>query len=355
MLTCAAVALEAPVPFEPALLGPLPIALEHLGSSTDSALLQNGCELATVVLDRSPEQVSPLLEPLGGALLRLLGPDLDDNAALYVGPVITKLVMQVRPLPPVFIIEVLRVIVARCATAQLPSLQQALLGTMGRLLHLDCGQVLTVLANQQVPLEGKMASGLDVLLGMWCAHAHKVISRVQRNVAFSALTLLVDAAGDEPLASVRTRVPIRQRLVEVLVEALQREVEREQERTNASEKAARAAALAEDEDDELGDEFGDLGGPTAFGDADEFLSVLQALGEGDDDGDDGSDSEDEAELAAHQAKMAAKDPLYALQLLPHLTAQLEHWDTQEPWAAQLPAELRVKLQAVVGAAKRTFG
>ncbi|CAE7706915.1 RRAGC [Symbiodinium sp. KB8] len=78
---------RAAVPFGAAMCSCVAPLVVKAMESDESMMLQNSCETLVSLVERSPSQVmeAGLLEPLLRLVERLLGPDLEDDACLYVG------------------------------------------------------------------------------------------------------------------------------------------------------------------------------------------------------------------------------------------------------------------------------
>jgi hypothetical protein len=348
---------HAPLPLSDAVLVCVPSVVQFLGNAQDSGLIQNACEATTALLKRAANQLTPWVEGLLAAVVRLLRADLDDNAVLYLGPVITELVVKVT-LPPSIAPALFEALLARLQKAEMLSLQESLLVVFARLLLADVASVAAVLASFEVDLAnvGRIP-GLDALLLCAVRRAEKVlIGRVAKNAVYSALVLVVESQ-DQSIAALRARRPeLRQALLALIVTALTQEVEKEKDRQSAVERQLRKQS-ADDEDDEDDDEavFGMLtGGGLELGDADEYRDLLDAFCDGEEDDDDEDDDEDsDAELAAINAARAAADPLSGMRLMETLCAQLEVWDEQA-WFKQEAVD-RQRMAAAVQGAKALIG
>jgi len=326
--------------------------------SDESGLLQNACDVLCSLVKRSPAQIieAGLLAPMLQAVERLLRPDLDDNACLFVGPLVTLLLQHFGgQLPQDLARGLLHALVARLAKAELPFLQQSLIVVVARLLHEDLAGVVALLGGLEVPAPPSApaaselpvgASGLELLLYVWLACSKEIRSRHSRNVAFSALCKLhLRCAEDAALRAARTggNAPLPQRLLAVLVAALEFENER------CEKLAKRAQDDEDDEDDEdeddeacIDDDDDDI--IEASGRSRPMGKLLSELVDFEDDDDSdgefgGGDTFQEVERA---------DPLYSLDLRSVLVQHLGVAGQQ----VGAPPELAGKAAAAVAAARQ---
>jgi len=226
--------------------------------SDESMMLQNSCETLVSLVERSPSQVmeAGLLEPLLRLVERLLGPDLEDDACLYVGPLAMLLFAQFgRVLPGPLQVGLLRALVTRLARAERPYLRQELVVVCARLLHEDLNGATSALASVEV--QGSPArNGLELLLSAWLTCAPDIRAKRARNVTLSAMCRLHEHCFKEsPLRNCRVNeAALPDQLLRVLIAGLEFENDRCKRLREAEAEALKSED--EDDDDEPGEEKG---------------------------------------------------------------------------------------------------
>lgn len=191
--------------------------LEAVIRSDESGLLQNACGTLLIFVKRSPEQLieGGLLAPTLRCIEHLLGPNLDDDACLYVPPLVMQMLAQfASKFTSDINLGLLRALVNRLARAEMDYLKQELLVVFARLLHEDLPGALSALTGVQVALggdggTGTVTSGLELLMSTWLAHARdeKIRARRARNVTVSALCKLhARCLEDSNLAALRVNL-----------------------------------------------------------------------------------------------------------------------------------------------------
>ncbi|CAJ1339281.1 unnamed protein product [Effrenium voratum] len=213
--------------------------------SDESMMLQNACETLVSLVQRAPEPAAQLLEPLLRFAERLLGPDLDDDACLYVGPLAMLLFAHYgRVLPAQMQVALLRALVVRLGRAERPYLRQELVVVFARLLHEDMDGSLQVLANLEVPSGSGHRNGLELLMSTWLTCAADMRARRARNITVSALCRLHERCKEDPqLRAKLGEAASPDRLLQTIVAGLEFENER-------CSRLIEADALLEDSEDE---------------------------------------------------------------------------------------------------------
>jgi hypothetical protein len=283
---------HAPLPLSEAVLVCVPSVVQFLGNAQDSGLIQNACEATTALLKRAANQLTPWVEGLLAAVVRLLRADLDDSAVLYLGPVITELVVKVT-LPPSIAPALFEAMLTRLQKAEMLSLQESLLVVFSRLLLADVAAVAAALAAFEVDVANVgRVPGLDALLLCAVRRAEKVLAgRVAKNAVYSALVLVVESQ-DHSIAALRARRPeLRQTLLAIIVTALTQEVEKEKDRQSAVERQLRKQSADDDDEEDFDEALLEMSGGLDFGAADEYRDLLDAFCD-DEDGEDDDEEED---------------------------------------------------------------
>ena len=261
--------------------------LEVVLRSDESRLLQNACESLVCLVQRAPQQIvdGGLLEKLLLGLSHLLGPELDDDACFFVGPLAMLILSQYgSTLPAHLTVGLLRALVTRLGRAERQYLQQELIVVCARLLYEDLQGVLAALAGMSVPAGGKEANGLELLLTIWLRNTKEIRARRARNVSISALCrLYTRCLEDEQLRSLRpgADVPLPEQLLAAIVVGL----EFENERCRKLREQKHAAVDSDEEDDDDDDEEIDSDDDRQGLKGGRLLSDLLDLEDFDDDGD----------------------------------------------------------------------
>lgn len=225
--------------------------------SDESMMLQNSCETLVSLVERSPSQVmeAGLLEPLLRLVERLLGPDLEDDACLYVGSLAMLLFAQFgRIMPGPLQVGLLRALVTRLARAERPYLRQELVVVCARLLHEDLNGATSALASIEVQ-SSPARNGLELLLSAWLTCAPDIRAKRARNVTLSAMCRLHEQCFKEsPLRNCRVNeAALPDQLLRVLIAGLEFENDRCKRLREAE---AEALQSEDDEDEEPGPEKG---------------------------------------------------------------------------------------------------
>mmetsp|Transcript_52814 Transcript_52814/g.115433 ORF Transcript_52814/g.115433 Transcript_52814/m.115433 type:complete len:1006 (-) Transcript_52814:126-3143(-) len=284
---------RAAVPFHGALWQTMPLLIDLVMKSEESGFLENSCDLLVCLVQRSPAQVKEagLVGPLLQCVQRLLSPGLDDNACVFVGPLLTLLLDKFgKEFPSDILAGLLQVVVRRLSQAKLPFLVQELLVVIGRLMHQDLQGVITTLGSQ--PVEGGGGgNNLELLLSLWLGHAEEVRAKRARNVTVTALCRLHERLlADPQLQSLRVPGPdgamvvanLADRVLAVVLAAL----EFENGRARRSLEAAKKAPVDSDASDDNDDDDDGAGGKGRQADLLDYWDLL------DDDDDDDEELEE---------------------------------------------------------------
>eukprot|EP00850_Spirogloea_muscicola_P022721 SM000308S11831 [mRNA] locus=s308:17944:27143:- [translate_table: standard] len=193
---------------QPAVFHPLTLLLLH---SEDHAVLQDGAEcLAMLVRQGGPalldsnETCHQVMSTLLEVAVRLLDPGLDSSASLFAGDLVNQLVMRLPHQLAPHLPALVRAVVGRLATSQMPSLTTSLLLVFSRLVHMSApaiGEFVTLLAA--ISMEGQ-TSALSFVMSTWTQFQGDIQGAYQIKVSTTALALLL-APGDPRLASVQVQ------------------------------------------------------------------------------------------------------------------------------------------------------
>jgi len=345
---------RANVPFSKDLCSCMEAMLLMVVRSRDSGLLQNSCDVLCIAIRRSPEQLANigLLGAIMQSIERLLGPDLDDDACLFVGPVITLLLSRFgSQLPADLVKGLLSALAARLARATRPYLQQELIVVFARLLMDDFEVVLTLLSNLQVPIPNcgpaEYCGGLELLLSTWLISASEIRARRARNVTVSALCRLHEhSLNDSSLQLLQLRSHVGESLPKGLFTAIVAALEFENHRcSKLKESRARKQSNDSEEDDEAFQNEGiNQNQDTPNNDSSCRMSLLDLVDEEDDDDND-SMHEDEGECDTFR-DLEYSDPFHNLDLRTAVTEYLTRHAASVPSQTELGMRLQAALAEV---------
>ncbi|GJP46501.1 hypothetical protein CLOM_g5781 [Closterium sp. NIES-68] len=183
--------------------------------SDDHTELQNGAEaLAMFVRKGGEELVAGSADPDGtmktllDAAAKLLSPQLEPSASLFVGPLLVQLIRRLPSRMAPHLQPLVAAIVHRMAAKRMPSLSVSLLLVFARLVHWaspDVRPLLDLLSS--LPLQDH-TSALHFLLSEWAMYHSDIHGVYHSKVASSALALLL-ASRDPRLL----QVPVQGKLV----------------------------------------------------------------------------------------------------------------------------------------------
>ncbi|KAL6065637.1 Importin beta domain containing protein [Balamuthia mandrillaris] len=354
-----------------------PVVISLMLTTDDNSLMNSGTTCCTAFVRTAPEKLVQWsqgeLTGLNGivrVIARLLHPSVEDIAAIYVGPLVTKLINKLSShIEGSVMRDILQAVVGRMQTAKLTGLFQALLLVFARLINsTDVKSVLELLLQLQVQLLSDASSSasttqpaLHYVLRQWVQHQEDFHGSLNIKASVVALSKLLQL-NDEQLLSLpvpgeliqttterqtraktknsganiaqRQEVPLGCRLLELLVTELQifSEVEAIQEEEDED---------AEDSDG--GDDFG------------EDLNAILGLPPGGAGGDDqfhrayGTFLDELLDDALDEEEMedpdAPNDPLFELDLKEYLTKYLVEFASQQPAIMNALAQKIQPLQA----------
>ncbi|GBG77457.1 hypothetical protein CBR_g23906 [Chara braunii] len=135
---------------------------------------------------------------------RLLTPDLDASAALYVGNLLVQLLRQLPGLMAPHLQNLVRALTIRMSSRSTPNLEAALILVFARLVHMsvpNVGQFLDLLSS--VPVDGH-GNALSFVLSHWVEQEDLLHGEYQMKVAYTALALIL-ASRDPRMAAVQVK------------------------------------------------------------------------------------------------------------------------------------------------------
>ncbi|KFX94493.1 hypothetical protein O988_06281 [Pseudogymnoascus sp. VKM F-3808] len=251
----------------------LPKLSRLLLSTVEGEILRPGSEALKFIMMHDPQQLFDWHDEAGRSGLevvliiidRLLGPDMEDNAASEVGGVAAELVEKAgqERLGP-FLPQLLQAVASRLATAEAAPFIQSLILVFARLSLVGAGDVVEFL--NQIEIGGQ--SGLQVVLSKWLEHSVSFAGydEIRQNViALSKLYSLNDArvaqtmvkgdlivpTSDRIMTRSRAKnIPAPLKIVKVLIEELLS--------ASGVQNAATALAAADFADEEDDDGWEDL-------------------------------------------------------------------------------------------------
>lgn len=174
----------------------------------DSALLQNGQELLKVLVHRDFAGVSGwsydgrsgldyLLEFIG----KMLRPEECESAAIFIGPLITKVVQKGGDLLGPCLPQLLTAIIKRLETAKMPAFSETLVMLFCNFIQKDTISVLNFLSDIQLT-NGR--NGLELLLCSWCESFPDVRGVYQVKLCSTAM-MMVLSSGNPLLNSIMVK------------------------------------------------------------------------------------------------------------------------------------------------------
>ena len=184
------------------------VAVTLSADDAQHSLLQN----AAVALTAFARRVDPaagvdgnaVAESLLQCVARLLAPTLDDQAALFVGPLVSALLNgALRPHVEAHLEQLLRAVYDRLGHAKMPSLVKDLVMVFVRLFRHNAEAVASWLhgvpGDGRAPVPGTPASanGLHYVLGMWCKWHEELVGAFATKLSAAVLVQVAGTAlGD---------------------------------------------------------------------------------------------------------------------------------------------------------------
>ena len=232
-------------------------------TSVDHSVLQNGAECVRVFVQTMPDQVAALQVAPGvtglhrcvGVVSWLLSANVDDSAAMLVGPLVTALIRHCGHILESVVTEMLRALVARLRTAHMPSFIEALLIVLAHITNQQgAPQMIEFLCACE-------ADTLALVTGLWieqlpymirpyhvkvcCAALGAVCATRDARVLAASVQVKIEAAESGDSVSSRTRskgggerntaVALPQAAMRELVRAVGRDELAQQERAQAGQ------------------------------------------------------------------------------------------------------------------------
>ncbi|KAG0356145.1 hypothetical protein BG005_004912 [Podila minutissima] len=162
-------------------------------TTDDRDILQSGQECLTIVIQKGIHQVAAWQDAASGKtgleliiqfIAKLLDPSQTESAALYVGDMISKLVMKGGDLVTPILPDLLNAVAQRLADAQLASFIQPLVMVFAQLCLNQHSVVINFLSG--ITISGR--NGLDIVLSAWLANHADFQGLYNQKVSAVALT-----------------------------------------------------------------------------------------------------------------------------------------------------------------------
>ncbi|KXS21609.1 ARM repeat-containing protein [Gonapodya prolifera JEL478] len=187
-----------------------PELLRTLEGSDDPSIIQNGQESLRWFIHKDIQQISLWQDNSGTTgihhlmrvIARLLSPSFSESASMFVGDLITKLIVKAGDLlAPVFD-DLLRAIAIRLGSAEKPTFIQTLVTVFLHLLQKNQSQLVNFLAGLDV--NGR--NGLELFVSLWCENYmfFQGFYTLKLN-AVSMCNLFAAAASDERLRQIAVK------------------------------------------------------------------------------------------------------------------------------------------------------
>lgn len=186
--------------------------------SQDVGVMQSACECLRALL-RGAGDAQTLREwgcdgagagdaaaALFSAAARLLSPDLEERAAVFVGPLLTALAQRAPGLVQPLLPEILRAVVRRMRTAEVPMVLTSLVRVFPPLALADAGGLLDML--ERIPLENPTAeegsTALEFVMRQWTQWAGEISGAFAIKESTAALVAVL-CSGHRALATLAVR------------------------------------------------------------------------------------------------------------------------------------------------------
>eukprot|EP00002_Diphylleia_rotans_P008676 TRINITY_DN1868_c0_g1_i1.p1 TRINITY_DN1868_c0_g1~~TRINITY_DN1868_c0_g1_i1.p1 ORF type:complete len:1012 (-),score=224.63 TRINITY_DN1868_c0_g1_i1:177-3212(-) len=319
-------------------------------NSEDHALLQSGAHFlmaivrlgSPILVERKDVNGVSYLHHILGIVAKLLDPSVDESAAIFVGALVSKLVMKYGELLGSSVNQMLEACVRRLASAKLLSLIQSLLLVFCRLIHSHGLSILDFLSTLTVG----DTNALNFVLTTWANNQSSFYGDYEIKVSLTALMKILQSRdarlmtimvqGDPILTDGRrktrsskasseqyTSIPFMVKILHLLVDQFSIEL------LNSQNVVAEDSAHNDDDDDDYEDEddeddlpgfdeFRPHGVSGVFAPADDYIDLMNAAHfEDDDESDSGEDPD------------AKQDPLYSVDLKVHIQQAVQSLSYEE--------------------------
>ncbi|WWD20442.1 hypothetical protein CI109_104918 [Kwoniella shandongensis] len=332
-------------PLEPELVGSVTVAVMGILRETDDMdVIQHGMIHLTLVVRKDCDKIIQWHDSEGNngiasifqLLGRFLAPTFSESGGIFVGELIMHLFRKAGSAMAPVLPDLLRAIVARLATAKLPSFIQTLVLPFAYLFGTEHTQsTIDLLSHFSVPTpSGPEQSALDVVLSAWCETSDTITGSWNIRVSdlgMSKLFALPASGGGERLREVvvkgdliiseanrdtimtrsRTKInPNQYTQIPFPLKALKLILKDVQAEPTAKGKGKADLDIEEDDGDEEWDDDDILGGGGEVGEFDYLSSWL------DDKGGENDAQDDDEDLKS--------DPLAQIDMGQHLTEVLRH-------------------------------
>ncbi|KAI9193443.1 armadillo-type protein [Polychytrium aggregatum] len=199
---------QAPVPIAPAYVQQVfPHVMHLLLVTEDHTIMQVGQELLKVLVSKDTHGVAHWsdgtksgLDYIMQFIAKLLHPTQAETAAVFVGDLISKLILKAGAELASVLPELLKAVAQRLATAQTPTFIQSLVIVFAHLIQSQLEKVVEFLDGLLVGGQ----KGLAILLKTWCEHYDSFQGSYALKVSATSLTKLFESS-DPRIQSIAVR------------------------------------------------------------------------------------------------------------------------------------------------------
>ncbi|WWC92624.1 uncharacterized protein L201_007583 [Kwoniella dendrophila CBS 6074] len=173
-------------PLEPGLIGSVTVAVMNILRSTDDMdVIQHGMIHLTLVVRKDCDKLIQWHDAEGNngihsifhLLSRFLAPTFSESGGIFVGELIMHLFRKAGSVMAPVLPDLLRAIVGRLITAQLPSFIQTLVLPFAYLFGTEyTSSTIDLISSFEytLPSDGTRKTGLDIVLSSWCEHSDTI-------------------------------------------------------------------------------------------------------------------------------------------------------------------------------------
>lgn len=186
--------------------------------SQDTGVLQSACECLRALLRTAGDAATlrawgcdgagsgDAAAALFSAAARLLSPELDERAAMFVGPLLTALAQRAPELVSPLLPGILRAVVERMRTAEVPMVLTALVRVFPPLVHANAAQLCDLL--EQIPIDNPKGeegrNALEFAMRQWTQWAGEISGAFAIKESTTAMAALL-CSGHRALTAVTVR------------------------------------------------------------------------------------------------------------------------------------------------------
>lgn len=180
-----------------------PHVIQMLLAVDDTGLLQNGQELLKALVHRDFNGIVSWsngersgLEYLLDFIAKMLDPSEAEHCAIFLGPLITKVIQKGGELIVPFIPQLLTAVIQRLGTAKMPAFIQTLVIIFCHFIETKCDVVISFLDSIQVVTGSgsDTRNGLELFLSCWCDVFPDLQGFYQVKLSTTAMMLILSSA-----------------------------------------------------------------------------------------------------------------------------------------------------------------